>query len=387
MPSQAPSRLESVDLLRGLVMILMALDHTRDFLGNTSISPTNLAQASAALFLTRWITHFCAPVFFLLTGAGARLSLARKSRRSLSLFLLTRGLWLILLELTLFRCLGFQWNFDYRLTLLNVLWALGWAMIALSALIHLPTWSIAALSLALIAAHNAFDSLRPASALAVILHSPGFVLNTPSHAVFAAYPLIPWIGVTSLGYVLAGVFSWPAPRRRAFLFRAGAASCAAFVLLRFSNLYGDPSPWTPQRSLLFTALSFLNTTKYPPSLLFLLMTLGPALLLLAAADARTPAPLRPALVYGRVPLFYFLLHIPLIHAIALAVCLVRYHSAGWMFSSPSVDRFPITAPPAWGLPLPALYAVWLAVAAALYLPCLRFGALKRRATHAWLSYL
>jgi uncharacterized membrane protein len=184
-------RLESVDLLRGVVMILMALDHTRDFLGVPGISPTDPAQTTIPLFLTRWITHFCAPVFFLLTGTGAYLSLRRKSKRQLSQFLFARGLWLIFLELTLFRCLGFQFNFDYNMTLLNVLWALGWAMIALSALVHLPVWLTTALGLVMIAGHNVFDSIQSSNPIWSILHCPNFIVKTSQHSVFVGYPLVP----------------------------------------------------------------------------------------------------------------------------------------------------------------------------------------------------
>jgi uncharacterized membrane protein len=183
-------RLESVDILRGVIMIVMALDHTRDFLGKTGFSPTDLAQTTIPLFFTRWITHFCAPVFFLLTGTGAYLSLRKKSKRELSQFLFTRGLWLIFLELTLFRCLGFQFNFDYHVTLLNVLWALGWAMIVLSALIHLPLSLITAFGLLMVVGHNLLDPVRSSNPLWTILHSPNFILPNPQHSVFVAYPLV-----------------------------------------------------------------------------------------------------------------------------------------------------------------------------------------------------
>src|SRR5215471_6275845 len=201
-------RIESVDFLRGVVMILMALDHTRDFLGVNTISPTDLGHTTIALFFARWITHFCAPVFFLLTGTGAYLSLRKKSKRELSRFLLTRGLWLIFLECTLFRCLGFQFNFDYHMTLLNVLWALGWAMIVLSLLVRIPISVTVALGIIMIAGHNLLDSIRSANPLWSILHAPNFVLKTPQHSMFVAYPLIPWVGVTAVGYSLGRIYSW-----------------------------------------------------------------------------------------------------------------------------------------------------------------------------------
>jgi uncharacterized membrane protein len=385
-PSASRARLESIDVVRGVIMILMALDHTRDFFGIPGQNPTNLASATAALFLTRWITHFCAPVFFLLTGTGAYLSLRRKSPGELSRFLLTRGLWLIFLDLVVARCLAYQFNFDFRVTMLLVLWALGWAMITLAALVRLPASVAAAFGVVLIAGHNLFDTVRPANALWSILHAPGFVLNTPQHVVFVAYPLIPWIGVTWVGYGLGQIYAWDADRRRAFLLRVGVALSLAFPVLRWLNVYGDPSRWAPQKSAAFTALSFLNTTKYPSSLLFLLMTLGPALLLLAAVDRGTPRILRPALTIGKVPLFYYLLHFFLIHLLAVVTCALRYGSAHWMFESPDLAHYPFTAPPGWGFSLPVVYLAWALVVLAMYPLCRWFAALKARRSEAWLSY-
>ncbi len=383
----ARPRIESVDVVRGVIMVLMALDHARDFFGNLAQNPTALATTTPGLFFTRWITHFCAPVFFLLTGTGAYLSLARKSRPALSRFLLTRGLWLIFLELVVVRCLGYQFNFDYRTTLLLVLWALGWSMIVLAALVHLPAAAVTTIGVVMIAGHNLLDGVKLASPIWSILHSPGFVLNTPDHVVFAGYPLIPWIGVTAAGYGLGQVYGWESERRRGFLLRLGLGLSLAFLLIRGVNVYGDPSRWEPQPTVLFTVLSFLNTTKYPPSLLFLLMTLGPALLFLRAMDRGTPRVLRPALVFGKVPLFYFVLHFPLIHLLAVITCLVRYGTAHWMFESPDLGSYPYTPPPGWGYSLPVVYLVWAFVVAAMYLPCRWFAALKQRRGNAWLSYL
>ena len=380
-------RLESVDLLRGVIMILMALDHTRDFFGQTPFSPADPTQTTVPLFFTRWITHLCAPVFFLLTGTGAYLSLRKKSKGELSKFLLTRGLWLLFLELTLFRCLGLQFNFDYRLTLIDVLWALGWAMIVLSALLHLPTRLVIAFGLVLIAGHNLLDRIQSSNPLWSILHSPNFVLTTPQHSVFVAYPLIPWIGVTAVGYGLGQVFALASDRRRRFLLRTGLGITAAFAILRGMNIYGDPVRWTTQKSAAFTVLSFLNANKYPPSLLFLLMTLGPALLFLWAIDGGTPQFLRPALVLGKVPMFYYLLHFPLIHLLAVAVCYARYGQVHWMFESPTIAQFPVTLPPGWGYSLPVIYLIWASVVLALYPLCRWFAALKQRRSDVWLSYL
>jgi len=381
------ARVESVDVVRGVIMILMALDHTRDFFGIPGQSPTDLASATPALFFTRWITHFCAPVFFLLTGTGAYLSLRRKPRGELSRFLLTRGIWLIFLELVLVRCFAYQFNFDYRVTMLLVLWALGWAMITLSGLIRLPSFVATVVGMLMIAGHNLFDSVKSANPLWVILHSPGFVVNTPAHVVFAAYPLIPWIGVTAVGYGLGQVYSWDTERRRAFLLRLGVTLSLAFVVIRGINIYGDPSRWMRQKTAVFTVLSFLNTTKYPPSLLFLLMTLGPAMVFLWSVDRGTPRILRPALTIGKVPMFYYVLHFALIHLLAVATCYVRYGSAYWMFESPDLAHYPFSPPPGWGYPLRVVYVVWAFVVVAMYPLCQWFAALKERRSDPWLSYL
>ena len=254
-------RIESVDVVRGVIMILMALDHTRDYFAVPGLRPTDPATTTVPLFFTRWITHFCAPVFFLLLGTGACLSLRRKSRAALSRFLLTRGLWLIFLELVVLRCLVWQFNFDYRFTILAVIWALGWAMIVLSALVYLPTWAITGLGVVLIATHNLADSVQSTNPVWVVLHSPNFLINGPRFAVFDAYPLIPWVGVTAVGYSLGRLYSWAPDRRRALLLGLGVASSAAFVVLRAINLYGDPVRWTPQRSAVFTALSSSTPTS------------------------------------------------------------------------------------------------------------------------------
>ncbi|HUR20369.1 MAG TPA: heparan-alpha-glucosaminide N-acetyltransferase domain-containing protein [Vicinamibacterales bacterium] len=383
-------RLESVDVVRGLIMIIMALDHTRDFFGIPGQDPTNMATTTTALFFTRWITHFCAPVFFLLTGTGAYLSLRRKSPSELSGFLFTRGLWLLFLEVVVLRCFSYQFNVDYQVTMLLVLWALGWAMITLSALVRLPAAIVTAIGVILVAGHNLFDGVRfagPVSgAIWSILHGPGFVLNSPGHVVFAAYPLIPWIGVTAAGYGLGQIYAWNADRRRSFLLKAGSAMVVAFVTLRALNGYGDPSHWKAQASAAFTVLSWLNTTKYPPSLLFLLMTLGPALLLLRAVDRGTPSFLQPAVVYGRVPMFYFILHFTLIHLLAVITCYARYGSAHWMFESPDLAHYPFSAPPGWGYSLPIVYMVWIFVVVALFPLCRWFAALRQRRSDPWLSY-
>ena len=380
------ARLESVDLLRGVIMIIMALDHTRDFFGKPG-SPTNLATASIALFFTRWITNFCAPLFFLLVGTGAWLSLRKRTKSELSRFLFTRGLWLLFLELTLFRCLAVQFNFDYHITIINVLWALGWAMIVLSVLVHLPPSVVTAFGVVMIATHNLFDPINSSNPFWSILHSPNIILSTPNHAVFIAYPLIPWVGVTAAGYGLGQIYSWDPIRRKAFLLRLGIGLTVAFVVIRAINVYGDPSRWEAQPTHFYTVLSFLNTTKYPPSLLFLLMTLGPPLIFLFLVDTHTPRLLRPALIIGKVPMFYFLLHFFFIHLLAVIICFARYGHIHWMFESPDIAHFPITQPPGWGLALPFVYLLWAFVVVVMYPLCRRYAALKQHSSNPWLSYI
>ena len=381
-------RLESVDLLRGVIMVVMALDHVRDYFA-PGLNPGDVAHASYALFFTRWITNFCAPVFFLLTGTGAYLSLRKRTRGELSAFLFTRGAWLIFLEVTVYRCLGWQWNFDYHLTMLIVLWALGWSMIVLSALVWLPKWAVTTFGVVMIATHNLLDKMQISMSPSwwfEILHSPGFLMRRPGHVVLVLYPLIPWVGVTAAGYGLGQVFAWTAERRRRFLLMLGTAMSVAFVVLRWINHYGDPFTWEHQATGGRTVLAFLNTLKYPPSLLYLLMTLGPAMLILWAVDRGVPKMLKPAVTIGKVPFFYYLLHVPLIHLVALVVCFAKYHAGHWMFESDKPFQFPVATPPGWGFSLPVVYLVWICVVLALYPLCKWFAGVKQRRSDYWLSY-
>ncbi|MBO0883452.1 MAG: DUF1624 domain-containing protein, partial [Mycobacterium sp.] len=359
-------------------MILMALDHTRDFFTVPSlIDPTNLAQTTTADFFTHWITHICAPTFFLLMGTGAFFSGRRRTRAALSRFLLTRGVWLVVLEVTIVRCFAYQFNVDYQVTMLLVLWALGWSLVALAALVWLPIWLVGAIGVVMIGGHNAFDTVRSASPFWAILHRPG-VIVAGSHTVFAAYPLIPWIGVAAAGYSLGQLFLAGPDVRRRGLVALGTGLVAGFVLLRWPNLYGDPERWRTFSTAPFTVLSFINTNKYPPSLLFLMMTIGPALLLLRAVDGGAPRWLGPVEVYGRVPLFYFVAHFMLIHVVAVVVCCAKYGSAHWMFESPGLGAYPFLQPPGWGFSLPVVYAIWIGVVVGLYPLCRWIAAVKAR---------
>lgn len=387
----ARTRIESIDVVRGIIIILMALDHTHDFFGNFAVRPTDLTATTVALFFTRWITHICAPTFFLLAGVGARLVLKRMSKAELARFLVSRGLWLIFLELVVMR-FALQFNVDYQVTVITVLWALGWAMIALGAMIWLPGWVVFSIGTLMIVSHNALDGIRPQvfgplAPLWSILHVPNIIFGGRGHVVFVAYVLIPWIGVTAIGYVLGRLYALDAERRRASLLGLGIGLCLAFVLLRLTNGYGDPAHWSPQQSALWTLMSFLDTTKYPPSLLFLLMTLGPTLLLLRAFDGRVPATLRPALIIGKVPLFFYVLHFFLLHALAVVVSWVRFRTVDGMFRSPDLAHFPFSAPAGWDIGLPAIYLLWLLVILMLFPLCRWYAGVKRRRSDWWLGYL
>ena len=395
----ARARLHSVDVLRGVVMVIMALDHVRVFFHvyAKSFDPLDPEKTWTALFFTRWVTHFCAPAFVFLAGTGAFLSTRRgKTKAELARFLLTRGLWLILLELTLVR-FGWFFNFDYHLVFAQVIWAIGWSMVALAGLVFLPVRAIAAVGLAMIFLHNLLDGVRSADAgalrwLWVVLHEPNVLMPRPGAIMFVAYPLVPWVGVMAAGYAFGELLTLERDRRRRLLFIVGGAAVALFVALRATNAYGDPTPWSAQgRGAWYTLLSFLNTQKYPPSLLFLLMTLGPSVIALALLDRKGAGEpsglLRPFVVFGRVPMFYYLLHVPLIHLAAVAFSYAKYGRAEWLFLNWPPPGAPQLEPPGYGYDLPVVYLVWLGVVAALYPVCRWFAAVKSRRRDAWLSYL
>jgi uncharacterized membrane protein len=416
----APSvraRLGSIDLLRGLIMMVMVLDHTRDFVhsGGLTGDPTNLATTTPMLFMTRWVTHFCAPLFVFLAGVGAYLQQSRgMTTRDLSRFLLTRGLWLIVLEATVIRVTTwFNVDYSYLMTL-QVIWTLGVSMIVLAALIHLRLRVIAGIGLAMIVLHNAFDGIRVTSwqgpgspvpsvadKLWILLHQPAEffpVFGNGSPVVFVVYPLVPWIGVIALGYAFGAIYTLDPARRRTLLLRTGLAVIAAFVVIRATNLYGDPRPWSPQASVLFSVLSFVNTTKYPVSLLYLLMTIGPALLALAwfesparserSASSGRQQPSRVEQIVtrvGRVPLFFYLWQWPVAHGLAVAVSAVAGKDVGLYFKSPPAVF--AAAPANAGFELPVVYLCWLAALAVLIPLSLWFAGVKQRSPAWWLKYL
>ena len=387
-------RVQAVDILRGIVMVIMALDHTRDYVHAAAMAfpPEDLTQTTAAIFFTRWITHVCAPVFMFTAGLSACLRLQRGGTPAeLSRFLVTRGLWLVVLEFTVVRA-AFFFDLEFSPLFLLVFWALGMSMIALAALSHLPLLVLAVVSVAMIAAHNLVDGVTAAQFGALgwlwqVLHVPG-LLTTGPPLVIVAYPLVPWIGVMAAGFCFGRVYWLPADRRRAVLVRTGLALIVAFVLLRWLNVYGDPRPWIAQSRPVFALMSFLNASKYPPSLLFLLMTLGPAILFLGLIDRVRLGDRHPFVVFGRVPLFYFVLHIPLIHALAIGLTWLRYGTAPFLFLPPPTLGTPRELfPPAFGWELWVTYALWAVVVLALYPVCLWFAQLRARRRDWWLSYL
>jgi uncharacterized membrane protein len=369
----ARTRLDSIDLLRGAVMILMALDHSRDFFTTWTVNPVDLKATTPFLFATRWVTHFCAPVFSFLAGTGAFLSAARgKPKSSLSWFLFSRGLWLIVLDLTIVH-VGFAGG-NRELALIT-LWALGGSMIVLSALVYLPTWAIAAIGALIVCGHNAFDGIN-GGVVWQLLHTGGPI--APHLAV--GYPILPWIGVMALGYAFGEVVILPTEKRRRTMLLAGLSMIALFVILRSKNIYGDPDPWTAQKDFVFSLMSFVNTEKYPPSLLYTLMTLGPALVALALLDRVRVSPSNFVVVFGRVPMFYYILHLFFLHIPAWIVFGRRY---GWSVMSFGWG----TTPRDYGATLAVAYLAWALAVAALYPLCRWYAGIKARSRNPILSYL
>lgn len=383
-------RLASIDMLRGLVMVLMALDHTRDFFSIAHFKPTDLEQTTTALFLTRWITHYCAPVFVFLAGASAYLWADKKGPDApISAFLFKRGLLLLVLTCTVE---AWSWNFrnDFRHIDGGVLWAIGWSMVALAGLVKLPLPWLTGFGALIVAGHNAFDHVKPADLGAfgpwwAILHTGDDVPLTENWLINPYYPLLPWIGVMALGYGFGYWLSRPDWRTRKRLFGIGLLLTGLFIGLRLSNLYGDPDPWQVQPDAAFSLLSFLNCHKYPPSLLYLLMTLGPALIFLAWAENKAPPKQHPLLLFGRTPLIYYLLHLYLIHLLALALAAV---SGGPVSALVGGGIWSKDLPADYGYGLPVVYLIWLCVVAALYPVCRNFERLKANNPHwRWLTYL
>jgi uncharacterized membrane protein len=378
-------RNEAIDLLRGLVMVIMVLDHARDFWGGFTPNPNDLEVTTVALFYTRWVTNICAPVFVFLAGTSAYLYGSKRDSRQLSLFLLTRGLWLVLIELTVCK---YVWIPEpgYSMVLLQVIWVIGCAMIALAGLCFLGAITVGLIGLVIVVGHNTLDILSPAdfgqaAMLWTIGHEGGQLQLFEGVSWLVAYPLIPWIGVMALGYSFGTSVALARQQRSRLYLRTGLTLISLFIVLRVFNLYGDAALWSSQASLSFSVLSFLNTTKYPPSLMFLLMTLGPALCVLALLENwKSGSRVRDALlVFGRVPLFFYVLHLYLLRFTALPVSFALYGAEA------------ATPPPGPAgsamLGLGATYIAWVLAIILLYPACRWFAGVKKRRSDWWLSYL
>jgi uncharacterized membrane protein len=387
------NRIESIDLLRGLVMIIMALDHVRDYFHADAFlfNPVNLDKTNVPLFFTRWITHFCAPVFVFLAGTSAFLVGERKGKKELSAFLFKRGLWLILLEVTI---INFAWffNIQFSLITLTVIWALGFGMIALAAVAHLPYRAILIIGVVLVAGHNLLDGIHSqgdnAGAIGwALLHEfKGFQLG--HFFLYIGYPVIAWTGIMFLGYCFGALYKpgFDADRRKTILLRLGSILIVSFLVIRYLNVYGDPSPWTVRESATFSFLSFMNVTKYPPSLLYILATLGPAMLFLTFTERVTGKLSSYVTALGRVPLFYYIAHLYLIHIVAIIAALTTGYSLSdmvfttWVTDSPNLKGF--------GFNLGVVYLVWAGIVLSLFPICLwydRYKTLHREKW--WLSYM
>ena len=397
-PRAAQTRVTSIDTLRGFVMVLMALDHTREFFTSFPGNPLDLQQTTFMLFVTRWLTHVCAPVFVFLAGTAIFLQLQRKTKGQLTKLLLTRGLWLIIVELTFIQ-LVFNFHWQWNVQLLEVIWATGASMMVMALLVWLPVIWILTIGAALILGHNALDGIQPAAFgplgwLWRLLHVPGSLTGPPINTpiIIIAYPLLPWVGVIALGYVFGSVMLKDKYQRLRFECRAGAVMLGAFFLLRWSNLYGDPIKWTTQAIWLRTLLSFFNVQKYPPSLLFLLVTLGIAAFIVAAIEyTETRAIFKRIrsvlLVYGQVPFFYFLFHIGLIHLLALFVSAVSGGNWRWWLTEIPNGGVLTGHPPGYGYGLGVIWCIWIFVVAICYPACKWYRGLKMRSSNPLFLYL
>ena len=375
--TSASRRNAAIDILRGFVMVLMALDHARDFATGFDNDPTELATTSFPLFFTRWVTHYCAPVFVFLAGLSAHVAGQRRTKLELARFLASRGLWLVVLELTVVR---FCWLLDvsYQFSVLQVIWAIGVSMLVLSGLVLLPRAVPALVGLVMIAGHNVLDGVHFEHWLWKVLHESALLQSDAGRRLFVAYPLIPWVGVMAVGYAAGAL--WQRPDRKRVFAYIGAALTVLFLVLRAGNFYGDPAPWSVQPRDGFTLLSFLRVSKYPPSLLYLAVTLGPSLLVLSALDGRAVGPVgRVLAIYGRVPLFYYVLHLLIAHLVVFAGCGSRLLDA--TFRAQLSD----SGPPGWGLG--EAYLVWLVTVVVLYPLCRWYGGVKARSRSEWFSYL
>lgn len=439
----AKQRIQSIDLLRGAIMIIMALDHTRDFFHSAGVNrdPTDLATTTPIFFFTRWITHFCAPNFVFLSGISAFLAGTRRTKQELSVFLIKRGIWLVLIEIFVM-ALAFTANPLYNVIILQVLWVIGLSMIVLGLLVRLPVWVIGIIGAVIFFGHDLLDYVTPAKdgTLARNLENLFFIARgsviqlNQTHFIFDLYAIVPWIGVMLLGYAFGPVFDKvvDAAKRKKILLYAGIGALVFFAIFRYFNIYGDPAPWSPvQKNGLFAFLSFINVTKYPPSLLYSLMTIGTGLVLLAITEKVTgtvtnvilacgvtlvvytvghffiPEPYVSILTvitfgvmlltknfwgklsgiiitYGSVPFLYYVMHFYLLRIISVILFYVQGFKANQIYTKDNPFLF---EPPGHGFNLNGVYLVWFCVVVALYFPCRWFSNYRKTHKQWWLSYL
>lgn len=379
-------------MLRGLVMVIMALDHVRDYFHADAyfFDPSDIAQTNVPLFWTRFVTHFCAPVFVFLAGTSAFFVGQRRDKKSLSIWLLKRGLWLVIAELTIIK-LAWMFKLDYSTILLQVIWVLGISMIFLAGFIHLPKKVMIGLALLAVFGHNLLDPIAPTDTVAsgfwTFLHVFNIV-NMGSFQVFVGYPMIPWIFVMPLGYYFGELYkpSYDPKLRIKRLFQLGLGLTLLFFVLRTLNIYGDPYTWTEQESFGMTIASYFNITKYPPSLLYLLITLGPSILFLALVENIQNQWTEKLVVIGRVPMFFYIIHIYVIHLLAVVAAM----STGFDFSDMVIDVWVTLQPQlqGYGFDLWVVYLVWIVLTIALYPICSWYNNYKTSHREKWwLSYL
>lgn len=385
------SRVTSIDMLRGAVMIIMALDHVRDFFHNTAMTanPLDLSTTSPQLFFTRWITHFCAPIFVFLSGTSAYLSGMRKTKAELSSFLIKRGFWLIVVELLVIT-LAITFNPLYNVLIFQVIWAIGWSMVILGLLVRGSYQVVLVLGAVLVLGHNLFDYFPAAGESAImkiLFTSPGAVVPYGTNRVIlVAYSILPWTGIMLLGYCFGKLYnsSRDAAARRKLLVKIGLAVLALFIVLRLINNYGDPQQWAVQSTIVNSMLSFVNVTKYPVSLQYTCLTIGIAILLLSVMERTAGTAGAFLITYGRVPFFYYVLHFFLVHFLCVIFFFASHHTLAEAIDPKSPFLF---RPVNYGFSLWVVYAVWIAVIGMLYFPCRWFGKVKQQHTQWWLSYL
>jgi uncharacterized membrane protein len=385
-------RVEGIDFLRGIVMIVMALDHTRDMIHFQAFTgdPLDLQTTTPILFFTRWITHFCAPVFVFLSGTSAYLQGRRKDKSTLSSFLIKRGIWLIIAELLIINLIV-SYDVFYTNIVLQVIWAIGISMVILGLLIWLPFWCILSIGLVIVLGHNLLDFYeRGASAFPGwydFLHHFGRLSLWQNHHLLVYYPFLPWTGLMILGYCLGKLYDNPDRIKvNRTITSIGIGAITLFIVLRYLNVYGDPFPWSVQKSGLYTFLSFIKVHKYPPSLLYMCMTVGPALVFLGSFGELRSAVSKVVSVYGRVPFFYYVLHFCLAHFIATILFFSRGHSLNQGINRSGELGFNFVVP-GEGYSLPVVYLIWIGIVIFLYPLCRWYGEYKRRHSYWWLSYL